>query len=79
MFGNLYFKDGTDKSMTIINEMNIDQYVRKVLPQMHIFSNINTLSKEISKEVIRAEAIIARTFAESNINSGIFKVAYFHI
>ncbi|WP_461612181.1 cell wall-binding repeat-containing protein [Clostridium sp. Marseille-QA1073] len=74
MFGNLYFKDGTDKSMTIINEMNIDQYVRKVLPQMHIFSNINTLSKETSKEVIRAEAIIARTFAESNINSGIFSI-----
>lgn len=74
IYGNLYFKDGNDDSMTIINEMNVDQYVRKVLPQMHIFSSINTLNKDISKEVIRAEAIIARTFAESNISSGIFSI-----
>ncbi|MBS5824043.1 MAG: cell wall-binding repeat-containing protein [Clostridium argentinense] len=74
IYGNLYFKDGNDDSMTIINEMSIDQYVRKVLPQMHIFSSINNLNKDISKEVIRAEAIVARTFAEANIKSGILNI-----
>lgn len=67
LLGDLEINNKIDEGVEVVNLVTINQYIYRILPQMNLFMDLNQLTKGSTKELVRAEAIIARTFIKSNV------------
>jgi len=57
--GNLVFQANPDKTVTVIDELGIEDYLRGVLPK--------EMSPDWPMEALKAQAVVSRTFALNNL------------
>lgn len=57
--GNLVFRPNTDGTLTVIDELGVEEYLFGVLP--------HEMSPEWPEEALKAQAVVSRTFALNNL------------